>query len=350
MYKGKIEFNEYDIAKYPFTIDAIKRLDEIGFTLEDLESVLGGSISERVLERILNAIHKRTITTDTRYLNSDDEIIAYYVAIMVLAVMRDPYLDRVYAVAEAKRAFEYLLHEPLEKIIYISEKTFSWNIKLFTLSNTIYPAIYFTHFISNVPEQRGLWKLANRIILNGYVVVNKNELCRLMESEIKRKILLDIENMRRQLDLYQTTRIIEEIVARVRNEWTPLKKRAEMTISAIAGKEHRYPPCIRRLLQLAREGENLSHAARFALASFLLSIGKSVDDVVAIFSTAPDFNESIARYQVEHIAGLRGSRKKYLPFKCENMRIYGLCYPDELCEKVKHPLQYLRMKVKKNER
>lgn len=349
MYKSRVEFNEYDIAKYPFTVDAIKRLDEIGFTLEDLESVLGDTISERAVERILNAIHKKTITTDTKYLHTDEELIAYYVTLMALAVLRDPYLDRVYAVAEAKRAYEYLLQEPLEKLIYIAEKTFSWQIRLLTIDSTVYPAIYFTHFISNVPEQRGLWKLVNRIILNGYTIVNKNELCRLIESEVKRKVLSDIENMRNRLDIIQTTKTIEEIATRIRKVWYPLKKRAEITITTIAGKEHRYPPCIRRLLKLAREGENLSHAARFALASFLLSIGKSVDDVIAIFSTAPDFNESIARYQVEHIAGLRGSRKKYLPFKCENMRIYGLCYPDELCRKVKHPLQYLRIKVKRIE-
>jgi DNA primase large subunit len=70
----------------------------------------------------------------------------------------------------------------------------------------------------------------------------------------------------------------------------------------------------------------------------LLSIGFSVDEVLEVFKVTPDFREDIARYQIEHIAGLRGSRTKYLPYKCENMRSYGLCRWK--CENVRHPLQF----------
>lgn len=30
-------------------------------------------------------------------------------------------------------------------------------------------------------------------------------------------------------------------------------------------------------------------------------------------------------YQVEHIAGMRGSGARYIPPKCETMRTHGLC-------------------------
>jgi len=102
---------------------------------------------------------------------------------------------------------------------------------------------------------------------------------------------------------------------------------------------------MRALLEEALAGKNLSHSARFALASFLLNIGKTVDEIIEIFRAAPDFREDIARYQVEHIAGLRGSKTKYTPFKCDNMRSLGLCRWK--CRGVKHPLQFYRLLLRK---
>ena len=74
----------------------------------------------------------------------------------------------------------------------------------------------------------------------------------------------------------------------------------------------------------------------------VVNIGHGVDEVLALFRTSPDFNERVARYQVEHLAGLRGSRVKYLPYKCANMRSLGLCADPEgrVCGRVSHPLQY----------
>jgi DNA primase large subunit len=60
----------------------------------------------------------------------------------------------------------------------------------------------------------------------------------------------------------------------------------------------------------------------------------------------PDFNEKIARYQVEHIAGLRGSRTRYKPPSCQTMRSLGLCVEDgRLCPKwIKNPLEFRKPK------
>jgi len=99
-----------------------------------------------------------------------------------------------------------------------------------------------------------------------------------------------------------------------------------------------FPPCIDLILKkLVVERVNLTHHQRFALAAFLLSLGFSTDFVLKVFSYSPDFNEKVARYQVEHIAGLRGSRKKYLPYNCDTMKTLGMCIKD--CG-VKNPLGY----------
>jgi DNA primase large subunit len=50
-----------------------------------------------------------------------------------------------------------------------------------------------------------------------------------------------------------------------------------------------------------------------------------VEEILELFRNVPDFNEKIARYQLEHIAGLRGSRKQYMPYSCQTMKSLGLC-------------------------
>jgi DNA primase large subunit len=86
---------------------------------------------------------------------------------------------------------------------------------------------------------------------------------------------------------------------------------------------------------------------RFAMAAFLLNIGTNEDDLLKMFKFFTDFDERIARYQVEHIAGKRGSRRQYTAPNCSTMRTHGLCVnPDELCGSIKHPLSYYRRKAR----
>jgi len=74
--------------------------------------------------------------------------------------------------------------------------------------------------------------------------------------------------------------------------------------------EGEIPPCIEKLRNKLIDGENLSHQARIALAVFFLNIGKSVEDVLELFKHSPDYNEKIAKYQIEHLAGLEGKQEK----------------------------------------
>jgi DNA primase large subunit len=109
-----------------------------------------------------------------------------------------------------------------------------------------------------------------------------------------------------------------------------------------------FPPCIRELRASALAGRHMSHVGRFALTSFLINSGMTVDAVVDCFRSASDFNERMTRYQAEHIAGGRGSRTKYIPPKCETLRTHGVCPEmDEICRTLRrrHPLAYYRRKL-----
>ncbi len=120
-----------------------------------------------------------------------------------------------------------------------------------------------------------------------------------------------------------------------------------------------FPPCIRAMRRTLEQGENLSHSGRFALAAFLHRAGASFEAIVDAYRGAPDFDESITRYQVEHITR-KDDGKGYEPSDCSTLRTHNLCYregdpratdprergPDRLCheEWLRHPSQYYREK------
>jgi len=113
---------------------------------------------------------------------------------------------------------------------------------------------------------------------------------------------------------------------------------------------------MRRTLE---RGENLSHAGRFCLAAFLHRTGATFETIVDAYRGAPDFDESVTRYQVEHITTRDGGRG-YEPPECDTLRSHGLCARDgdpdgpspadrerdPVCYEptLRHPLQYYRRK------
>jgi DNA primase large subunit len=79
----------------------------------------------------------------------------------------------------------------------------------------------------------------------------------------------------------------------------------------------------------------------------MLAIGKPIDEIVSLFESAPDFNQKITRYQVEHLAGLKGSRTKYSVPSCEKLLIENLCFATEQCAGIINPMQFGRRQVRK---
>jgi DNA primase large subunit len=85
---------------------------------------------------------------------------------------------------------------------------------------------------------------------------------------------------------------------------------------------------------------------RFGLTSFLVNVGMPIDEIVKLYVSVTDFDESLTRYQIEHIAGLRGTRTKYTPPTCATLRTHGICRNiNDICKTIVHPLSYYRKKV-----
>lgn len=216
------------------------------------------------------------------------------------------------------------------------------------------------------------WKLSSNFLSKGYVYIDsRDKVLRLLAEHIYNTISLRLKNARASCeDLNEVREKLMLLLQDFHQDLVPivtmflenldkhkqLKHDAEVETESVKSIEsiisevdsvekliaisHRmFPPCIRELIDALAKGENLSHHQRFALATFLINIGVSLDLIQKLFSFSPDFNEKITRYQLEHLAGLRGSKKKYLVYSCSTMKTLGMCRAE--CG-TKNPLTYLK--------
>ncbi len=333
-----------DLAKFPFTIEASsyirsRNIDPLELVRPELAPIL-----ERAMERIRQGVFSGKISAELT--QEDVDILAYPTALMLISAVGDDRTRRRYALAEAKRAYQLLREEAPEKLLQIAIGSFGWDAKLAErdVGDSHFEfALHFTFYVRNSARIHDLrWKLVNRVLAGGYVLLPREDFARLLEEEVQSRVL------EKTADL--TVQLPTELDQRVEPLRSVLKARSQHLASDEMSRvvmASAMPPCMRNLLSLLQTSKHISHMGRFAMAAFLLNIGTTEDDLLKMFKAFTDFDERIARYQVEHIAGKRGSRRRYIAPNCGNMRTHGLCVnPDELCGMIKHPLSYYRKKAR----
>jgi len=322
------------LAKYPFLEEAREWVKKEKISIEEvLKDVIYERARSRAVERVIQA-STHGIIQDLPLLNEVDcmmEIFSYPIARMIVVAVESDYLIRRYALAEAKKAYESLKEES-EEIIQKIAKEFEIDV--------MDGMIHFSDYLKYAPTWDTKWKLVNRVMSRGYVRLSNAEIARLLQEAIRNKIQNELFYMFAPPE-------IKDIFG---NVITGLKGRmASKEAKKITGiSEKDYPPCIKTIISAIKSGMNVPHVGRFTLVTFMNAIGASTDEILKIFSNSPDFNEEKTRYQIEHITG-KISGTIYAVPKCSTIRTWGLCYPDELCKKVSHPLFYYRLKRRKND-
>ena len=114
-------------------------------------------------------------------------------------------------------------------------------------------------------------------------------------------------------------------------------------VKTVESKE--FPPCIKHAIEVLEKGENLPHSGRFMLATFLLNKGQTVEQIAPLFKNAPDYNEKITLYQLNHLAGTSGSGTKYSCPSCEKLKSQNLCFAIPECDNIINPLQFGKKKT-----
>ena len=327
-----------DLAKYPFLNEAGEYLRESSFGWEELDRPDMKYIIDRAAERVEVEVDGKIYDNLERY---EIEILTFLISLMIVKSIGIDQVLRKFALAEARRAERFLI-EDLRKQSEIKRRSVFTKIfeDLFKLKIVISEdqhlfkvrVVDYLARASHFHEQE--WKLINRLVHKGYVYLDADETVRLTRNELSVLTYDKVKGM--------TLPTLPQ----------GIKSKADhLRLKLLSGYEWRgsttvtdYPPCIKHALEVMHRGDNLPHSARVMLATYMLAVGKPLDEIVLMFENAPDFNEKITRYQVEHLAGLKGSHTRYSVPSCDKIRNENLCFATAECDGLINPVQFGRKK------
>jgi DNA primase large subunit len=334
-----------DLCKYPFTVESVNYVKSLELKTEDFSKPDYEPVIERAILRVKEAFLQpiREIRPSERVIDDEVEILSFPIAVIVTKKFGDSYIQKRYALAEAKKASLSLEADSREKIIEVARNTFGWKISAAEPNQPFEVKIHFTDYVRNATNfHEDKWKLVNRRLTGGEVYVTKSEVARLLQEEIR----LHIE---KKLESEVKLELPEEFIKRfnVLSEFFAQQKKTITLDEIIKGVDvEAFPPCLTKIYSDLTSGKNIPHMSRFTLTAFLHNIGMDLADIIKLYTSTSDFDEKMTRYQVEHIAGLTGGRTKYKPLNCTTMRTHALCNnPDNLCSRVKNPLVYYKRKM-----
>jgi len=125
------------------------------------------------------------------------------------------------------------------------------------------------------------------------------------------------------------------------------KEIKQVDIPETAIPEQFFPPCITNILKGLEDGKKRS---LFILTNFLTSVGWNHDDIEKLLRKWNKKNNEPLR-EVSIIGQIRyhkQQKKRILPPNCQNAMYYkdfSVCKPDQLCNKIKNPVQYSKRKT-----
>ena len=341
-----------ELSHFPFLKKAQDHIKDIFPPLEVLlKEERGRIITELALKRINQALSsKRTVIAHFQH-RDDDEIASFVLSRIIASCISDKHLFDRLCRYDAERAYHFLVSETGTEE---GEKGWNENTVLddegysriskylatefgITITDDRMPLPDYVEIVAPLHDQR--FNLVNRNVHHGFVEIKKEERYELLRERIR--VIL-----RRDLP-YNVPKSLCDLLSPVAE---PVKKAYQEQLLQQFGsiEESAFPPCMQALVQALTTGTNLTHSGRFALTTFLHTIGMDVTAIAQLYARSPDFDAEKTMYQVEHITGRGGSGTEYTAPACAAMKTTGICNrPDAVCEKVSHPLSYYKLKKKK---
>jgi DNA primase large subunit len=337
-----------ELSHFPFLK---KAQDYIKKSFPPIDQLLkeekGVFLTGLAVKRINQALaSKKTIAAHFQH-RDDEEIASYVLSRIIVSCVQDKQLYDRLTRYEADRAYYFLNAETGSE----SEKGWNEHTVLdddqnsriasylatefrIDLSKDRMPLVDYVEIVSVLHEDR--FKLVNRRVQNGFVEIKKEELLELLRERIRVFLRRDLP--------YHVPKAICQQLAPVAES---IKKEYQQQMLQQFGsiEESAFPPCMQALITALTAGTNLTHAGRFALTTFVHTIGMDVPAIANLYGRSPDFDPEKTMYQVEHITGRGGSGTEYTTPACAAMLTNGICvHKNVLCEKVNHPLSYYKYK------
>ncbi len=289
---------ELDFAvKYPFTDEARKAIASITLT---------ESITDRGVERIKRALEgDMRASVSLRGSDKKESIASFAASRMILGFLRNSFLTSRFAVNEAKIAHGWLDRADEKEVDSVA--------RIFGIATTpekgrmlITLPVYLRFSPRSVD-----YRITNRRLISGMVEITYHEKKRLVEEAVRKHVeRIPLVKDPPELIKQAGEKLLESLP----------KTQAGSGKLASGAKVDDHPPCVERLMESMRKHENLPHQARYFLATYLMAIGMNDEDIVQLFSDAPDFKEKITRYQVTQIR-----KRAYSVPSCATTLTYGLC-------------------------
>ena len=315
-----IKFGSRDLIKYPYLRDSREYLT--GFTVEGLGNNKElKPIFDRAFDRIMASIHGMKYIEDN---NVTIEILSFFVALVMLRLTNVSFFCKKFALNEAIKSEKHMEKDFIKTPAMINSiiKEF-FGVEMINVGDNykIKVADYLKHSIhfKDLP-----WKLVNREVNKGYVFLTRHESVRMLRHEL-------------QYQIYE--RIMKS--PRVKNEpmfqtyVAKLIEKAEAFNVSPPNLLTDVPPCVKSALAVMENGENLPHSGRFLIATFYMTRGADVEDVLQYFKKVPDFNDRVTRYQLSKI-----KQGEYKCPGCDKLNTQSLCYRTDDCGSIKNPLSF----------
>lgn len=252
----------------------------------------------------------------------DERFLSFMYARLLLSVASTTAPARRWAVAEARRA-----GDRLEPAAQRKAGEFTGVARLLGFPAEPTAGGYRFSLTDYLRLSAGLrepeFRLVHQRLARGEVEVSPTRAARLIQEGIRVRLSASLPaevgpDVRNRLEAAEVD-FLRDLAQRVP---MPTQRRGVLLL-----RPEYFPPCIRKMRRMLEHGENLTHSGRFALAAFLHRVGADFETIVDAYRGAPDFDEGISRYQIEHITQRDGGRG-YEPPTCETLRSQGLCFRD----------------------
>ncbi len=317
------------LARYPFRESARAAVRAEGPPLEELLAAEGPSaVVDRARERIERALDGST--TGETHPDAEVEVLSYPVARIIVSLVDDPLVTDRFVTAEAETAVRRFEADRTDdrRAIDPADLLAELGVHLGDVDGRI--AVDRASFLRLAVDLEGDdWDLVNRALADGWVPIDPEERAEVLRAAVRGRVGRDLPLDVPDALADRLAAAVDAIEARLGRPTLPT------TFDAVD--PDRFPPCMAALVERVRAGEALAAHSRYALASFLTSIGlepEAFDEVVG-----QSVSEEL-RAMGSAVAGDDGPTQ-FPPGSCPTMVAYGDCVdPDDLCARIDNPLEY----------
>lgn len=322
-------------ARYPFLAAAREAVEAAAVDLAELVEADDAAV-ERAVARVEACLAEGTAGEPSR--DARTELLSYPVARVLVSAVDQPALVRRYAAAEARTARERFVATfdddaelasargerlTLERLLAEFDLTGSVTEREAGYAVAVGPYLALSRELSG-PD----WRLVARPLADGWVPVSTAELYDLLEAAVRERVAEGLP--------FAVPGAVAEGLAEEIAHLEELLAEREPPSRFDAVVPERFPPCMVALAGRVADGEDLPAHSRFALVTFLSTVGLSPEEVAGVFA---DADPETARYQAAHVGG--DAVGAYPPPSCATMQALGDCVNmDERCETIDHPLAY----------